>query len=84
MLGPIPDKYTKNEFSVLFTWGGLHGGLCIALAMDTASMLEPEKFYIVMACTYAVVFFTTVVQGLTMKKIYNSITNAKAKQKSAA
>ena len=27
---------------------------------------------------------TTVVQGLTMKKIYNSITNAKAKQKSAA
>ena len=79
MLGPIPDKYSKNEFSVLFTWGGLHGGLCIALAMDTASMIEPEKFYIVMACTYAVVFFTTVVQGLTMKKVYNSMNKAKLK-----
>ncbi len=73
LLGPIPDGFDRKGFTALFTWGGLRGGLSIALAMSTASMLPEETFHILLGCTYAIVFFTTVVQGLTMKKVYQRI-----------
>ena len=73
LLGKLPDGYDRLSFVKLLTWGGLHGGLSIALAMSTKPMLPDNIYHIVLGCTYAVVFFTTVVQGLSMKKVYEGI-----------
>ena len=70
LLGPIPDGFTRKGFVVLFTWGGLKGGLSVALAMSTRAMLPELNYHILLGCVYAIVFFTTVVQGLTMKAVY--------------
>ena len=74
IMGPIPDGFNRKQFVTIFTWGGLRGGLCIALAMSTQKMLSPHDYAIVLGCTYAIVFFTTVVQGLTMSRVYHKIT----------
>lgn len=71
--GPLPDGYNKKRFVVLLTWGGLRGGLSVALAMSTRGMLDDSTYHIILGCTYALVFFTTIVQGLTMPKVYNKI-----------
>ena len=70
LLGPIPDGFTRKGFVVLFTWGGLKGGLSVALAMSTRAMLPELNYHILLGCVYAIIFFTTVVQGLTMKAVY--------------
>ena len=41
--------------------------------MSTKNILPQDIYYIILGCTYAVVFFTTVVQGLTMKPVYKRI-----------
>ena len=68
-LRELPDGYDRGSFIKLLTWGGLRGGLSVALAMSTRSMLDENTYYIVLGCTYAIVFFTTIVQGLTMKRV---------------
>ena len=73
LLGPIPDGFTRKGFVVLFTWGGLKGGLSVALAMSTVTMLTEVNYHILLGCIYAIVFFTTVVQGLTMKSVYEKV-----------
>ena len=54
------------------TWGGLRGGISIALALSV-SPSHDRDFLIVM--TYSVVLFSIMVQGLTMgslvKKLYS-------------
>lgn len=72
-MGSIPDGYNWKKFTALLTWGGLRGGLCIALAMSTQPMLDSNTYRLILGGTYAIVFFTTVVQGLTMKKVYSWI-----------
>ena len=72
-IGTIPDGFSKPGFVTLFTWGGLRGGLSVALAMSTQGLLPEEGYFILLGCTYAVVFFTTVIQGLTMKPVYTQI-----------
>lgn len=71
--GKLPDGYDKLSFTKLLTWGGLRGGLSVALAMSTQEMLPPEIYHIVLGGTYAIVFFTTIIQGITMKKVYQRI-----------
>ncbi len=73
LMGTLPDGYNRLRFSELFTWGALRGGLSIALAMSAQPMLSEEIYRIVLGCTYAIVFFTTVIQGLTMKKVYENV-----------
>ena len=73
IMGPIPDGFNRKQFITIFTWGGLRGGLCIALAMSTQTMISSHDYAIVLGCTYAIVFFTTVVQGLTMSRVYSKI-----------
>ena len=72
-IDPIPDGFSRWDFTKLLTWGGLRGGLCIALAMSTAGLLDGEAYHIVLGGAYAIVFFTTVIQGLTMKSFYKKM-----------
>ena len=73
IMGKIPDGYDKLNFIKLLTWGGLRGGLSVALAMSTKEMLPEQTYFIILGGTYAIVFFTTVIQGLTMKPVYSAI-----------
>ena len=73
VIGEIPDNFSRFGFVTLLTWGGLRGGLSVALAMSTRDMVPEQTYFIILGCTYAVVFFTTVVQCLTMKPVYKRI-----------
>lgn len=72
-IGPLPDGYDKISFIKLLTWGGLRGGLSVALAMSTQGLVNDDTYYIILGGTYAIVFFTTVIQGMTMPKVYQNI-----------
>jgi len=48
------------------TWGGLRGGISIALALSLPDVAERPAL---LAATYAVVVFTIVVQGLTLRAL---------------
>ena len=76
----LPDGYDRLSFIKLLTWGGLRGALSVALAMSTRPMLETDTYYIVMGGTYAIVFFTTIVQGMTMQRVYQGIEKNIAKR----
>ena len=80
-MGKLPDGYDRFNFIRLLTWGGLRGGLSVALAISTRSMLPEQTYYIILGCTYAIVFFTTIIQGLTMKPVYNRINRSLSKTK---
>lgn len=69
----LPDGYNKSSFTKLLTWGGLRGGLCVALAMSTQELVSNDIYYIILGGTYAIVFFTTIVQGMTMPAVYRRI-----------
>ncbi|MGB3366626.1 MAG: cation:proton antiporter, partial [Acidaminobacteraceae bacterium] len=75
-----PKNYTKtlrkkdrSAMVKLLTWGGLKGGICIALALGTKNIFTPVQYNFVITSTYAVVVFSTLVQGLTVKKVYSKI-----------
>ncbi|MBD5135936.1 MAG: hypothetical protein HDT39_08245 [Lachnospiraceae bacterium] len=74
-MGKLPDGYDKISFIKLLTWGGLRGGLSVALAMSTAGMVDQNTYYIILGGTYAIVFFTTIIQGMTMSRVYKNIQN---------
>jgi CPA1 family monovalent cation:H+ antiporter len=50
----------------LLTWGGLRGGISIALALSLP--IIPER-QVILVMTYTVVVFSIVVQGLTIDKL---------------
>ncbi len=50
----------------LLTWGGLRGGLSIAMAL---SIPESEEKATILTLTYIVVLFSILVQGLTFKSV---------------
>lgn len=70
----IPIKflsYFKNfekNTAMIITWGGLRGGLSIALALNLPDEIGEGK-NLILFLTYMVVLFTILVQGLTLKKI---------------
>lgn len=78
--GKIPSSYSLMEFVSLMTWSALKGGLSLALAMSTRELLSEEIYLLVLNTAYITIFFTVVVQGLTVKKGYRMIERHKAER----
>ena len=74
----IPGNYSITEYSALMTWTGLKGGLSLALAMSTSEFLGETEYLIAVNLAYATIFFTTIVQGLTTKGVYQQIERKKS------
>ena len=63
----LKDKKLFNRRSaVIMTWGGLRGGLSVAL---TLSLPDNEYKEIIVSITYIIVIFSILVQGLTTGKL---------------
>ncbi|MDA7729194.1 sodium:proton antiporter [Flavobacteriaceae bacterium] len=72
VLIPIKILSFKKQFekntALIITWGGLRGGLSIALALNLPDSIGEGKS-LILFLTYIIVLFTILVQGLTLKKI---------------
>jgi len=61
------SRFTPQTVKVL-VWGGIRGGVSIALAM---SIPKSEYSTIILSITYCVVVFSIIVQGLSIGKVAN-------------
>ena len=66
----VPGGYSKNQFATLMTWSGLKGGLCLALMMSLYNVVTLREYNGMMIAVFATILFTTIVQGLTVSKLY--------------
>lgn len=67
LAGPIQLMKKKLNFvprtNLIMTWGGLRGGISIALALSLSQGMHRELFLVI---TYIIVVFSIIVQGLTV------------------
>jgi CPA1 family monovalent cation:H+ antiporter len=59
-------QFEKNAVTIL-TWGGLRGGLSVAMAL---SLTSRDEFVLI---TYVIVVFSIIVQGLTIGKVVRKL-----------
>jgi CPA1 family monovalent cation:H+ antiporter len=64
LFGEMPAGATT-----IMTWGGLRGGISVALAL---SLPQGEARDAIVTVTYAVVAFSILVQGLTLNRVIAS------------
>jgi CPA1 family monovalent cation:H+ antiporter len=58
-------EFEKNAV-VMLTWGGLRGGISVALALSLGTSMYRDQFVLI---TYIIVVFSILVQGLTIGKL---------------
>lgn len=70
LIGPIQIFKKKLDFiprtGLVMTWGGLRGGISIALALSLTAEMNRE---LIVAITYIIVIFSIIVQGLSVEKV---------------
>ena len=66
------SEFVPRELTLL-TWGGLRGGISVALALSLPLVPERE---VILAMTYTVVVFSIVFQGLTIQPLVRRIFGA--------
>ena len=73
----FPIKYFSKKLdfvprtNLIMTWGGLRGGISIALALTLTADMHRDLFLVI---TYIVVVFSIIGQGLTVGKLIRRIT----------
>jgi CPA1 family monovalent cation:H+ antiporter len=74
LLFPIKFFEKKLDFvpktNLIMTWGGLRGGISIALALGLTNDMHRDLFLVI---TYVVVIFSILVQGLTVGKLVKKL-----------
>ncbi len=81
----LPISFFKKRLdfvpktNLIMTWGGLRGGISIALALGLTETMNRELFLVV---TYIIVVFSILVQGLTVGPLIKKFTVATTTKKS--
>jgi CPA1 family monovalent cation:H+ antiporter len=69
---PFKTKFNSDTVKIL-VWGGLRGGVSVALALTIDDRLHKDLF---LSITYFVVVFSIFVQGLTIGKVVRRVTES--------
>ncbi|MBR3305884.1 MAG: sodium:proton antiporter [Lachnospiraceae bacterium] len=80
----IPGNYNLPEYVILMTWSALKGGLSLALAVETEAYLPTQTYIIFLNVAFISIFFTVLVQGQTVRRVYYALEDHKAKRKMKA
>jgi len=64
--------FVRNT-NLIMTWGGLRGGISIALALSLTQEMHRELFLVI---TYIIVIFSIIGQGLTVEKAIKKFTES--------
>ena len=78
----LPIKFFSKRLNfepktnLIMTWGGLRGGISIALALSLTTEMYRELFLVI---TYVIVVFSIIGQGLTVEALVNRVSKISQK-----